>query len=383
MQGIIVLDRNVLLTRKGSDEDFAVTGDLDVFGNLQIQGFRGQQYLIDGGWGPTTPSEVDLGDRIFHAFPGSTLRFTDLSIGGGRVVSMASAFSSFGGSILNDSASLDMDHVQLRGSQSNRGGAVYSRSGKVNFKGSSVVDSRASKGGAFYLESGSLTVSNSTVTRNAADAGGGVYLSTGSLIVNDHSHLNENFASLSGLAYGVGGAIYNATGSVVISGKTELRGNYLWNGWHGSAIANYGQMLIEDGSDVSANGAYMSNPTGSGGPDDAGIWDTHANALAAVYNDGIMNVVDSTISDNSVGGVLNDSGEETKGHAQHYTSLASRLLVLSSFLEPQKNKSSLNAKMQSATTLSDPHFEDVEAHRNVRAFWHSMLNLLSQVTTSV
>ena len=71
MQGVIVLDRNLLLTRKGSDEDFTVTGDLDVFGNLQIQGFRGQQYLIDGGWGPTTPSEVDLGDRIFHALPGT------------------------------------------------------------------------------------------------------------------------------------------------------------------------------------------------------------------------------------------------------------------------------------------------------------------------
>ena len=53
----------------------------------------------------------------------------------------------------------------------------------------------------------------------------------------------------------------------------------------------------------------------------------------------------------------------TKGHAQRYTSLASRMLVLSSFHEPQSNKSSLNAKMQAATTLSDHHLEDVEAHR--------------------
>jgi hypothetical protein len=30
-------------------------------------------------------------------------------------------------------------------------------------------------------------------------------------------------------------------------------------------------------------------------------------------------------------------GKKTKGHAQRYASLANRMLVLSSFLEPQKN----------------------------------------------
>ena len=73
----------------------------------------------------------------------------------------------------------------------------------------------------------------------------------------------------------------------------------------------------------------------------------------------------------------------TKGHAQRYASLATRLLVLSSFLKPQKNETSLNAKMLAATTINDHHFEDVEARRNVRAFWHSMLNLMSRVTNTV
>ena len=69
--------------------------------------------------------------------------------------------------------------------------------------------------------------------------------------------------------------------------------------------------------------------------------------------------------------IWSEGTKGTKGHAQRYASLASRMLVLSSFLKPQNNRSSLNAEMQAATTLSDHHLEDVEAHRNVRAFWHS------------
>jgi hypothetical protein len=150
--------------------------------------------------------------------------------------------------------------------------------------------------GVGIYNQGTLTVSNSILSGNAAPIfGGGIYNDrTGTLTVID-STLSGNWAGypFCNLGQAVGGGIYNSGAATVI--HSTLSGNYTVSCQavtdYGGGIYNAGGTLTVIDSVLSGNVAGTFNPgfTGTGG------------IGGAIYNNGPLTLINSTLSSNSGG----------------------------------------------------------------------------------
>ncbi|MEW5988914.1 MAG: choice-of-anchor Q domain-containing protein, partial [Chloroflexota bacterium] len=229
------------LTRTGSGEDAAATGDLDITGNVTILGMEGTREterafpssLSSSSSLSVTIDASTMNDRVFHVLAGGRLSLSLVAVSGGRADN--------GGGVYN-SGTLTVTQSTLSGNTSTAtllagGGAVYN-SGQLVVR-SSTLSSNVSgdRGGGLYNTGSSptATIENSTISGNSAGHAGAIFGDTGSITVYD-STVTENLASRDG------GGLYELNASMTLR-NTVWAGNVaLSHGddcWGGMSSAGY------------------------------------------------------------------------------------------------------------------------------------------------
>jgi CSLREA domain-containing protein len=195
------------LTRAGIGENEARFGDLDIIGDLTLQGAGAGSTIIDGN---------DL-DRVIEIRPGGTVQITDLTIQGGRLeIEGSDGSDDFnGGGIMNHGA-LRLTRSTVRDNTVlnvfGGGGGIWN-AGSLTMIRSTVQRNTTFSGfggGGGIFNHGSATIHESTITQNVADqstefAGGGGLWNSGTMLITS-STLNDNHSD------GEGGGIRNQGG---------------------------------------------------------------------------------------------------------------------------------------------------------------------------
>jgi len=254
------------LTRTGTLEDAAATGDLDLSGELSINGAGASATIIqacDSGGGPCAGI-----DRVLQVNSGATISISGVTIRNG------SATYADGGGILN-----------------------YNN-GNLTVTNSTVSGNSADgQGGGISMNGGMLTLTNSTVSGNSASLGGGIYVYYSTVAITS-STVSDNTAIF------YGGGINNFGGIVTITSSTVSRntagqfgGGIVNNGSNGTATLNLTDSAVIGNSVGGLSGAHL------GG----GIFNTGDTGLGADRL-GTVNITRSTVSGNTVTDALGGGG---------------------------------------------------------------------------
>jgi CSLREA domain-containing protein len=161
----------------GTNEDGALTGDLDINGDqLTIIGAGPTATIIDGG---------GL-DRVFSSYgrsPNAKV-IRALTIRNG-----ASDSDIGGGAIINSDSAMALVDVVISQNSAGYGGGIYNAYAELYISRSSVIGNTASvMGGGLLNNNGVLSVENTTVSSNSSVSGGGIAISGGTLSVTSISH---------------------------------------------------------------------------------------------------------------------------------------------------------------------------------------------------
>jgi hypothetical protein len=275
---VVVPAGTYVLTIAGQGEDAAVTGDLDITGDLSIMGAGPATTIVDGG----------ALDTVFHILSGNTVEISGVTIRNGS-----------GGGISNsgirtigkDTVLTLIDSTVSDNSTGASGGGIFSIGGLVNgirvgsfvtLNNSTVsgntITGNAGGGGIANL-AGTLTLINSTVSGNTTAAqGGGIYNWVEDTTTLTNSTISGNTAATHG------GGIVIESGTVTFK-NTIVAGNH-----HGGSVVpndctgtltSQGHNLIEAVSSCTIIGDTTRNITGQDallGPlqDNGGATFTHA-----------------------------------------------------------------------------------------------------------
>ena len=228
----ILLEGGVYRLSVGGSEDETAAGDLDVTGDLLIQGVGRGQTVIDA---------TGLGDRVLELH-GGNLILADLTIRGGDP-----SFNEGGGGILQTAGSLTLEGVRVTGNSSGGGGGILVpfAAGSLSIRGS-VIDGNTAvgegKGGAiFHQESGtSLEISDSQITDNRSH-GGAIYSLSGDARI-ERSLIAGNSSYAVGSFPGTGGIRVSSQGSMRVVDST-IAGNSAPSG-EGALLAE-GPVILE------------------------------------------------------------------------------------------------------------------------------------------
>ena len=206
---IILNEGSYRLTRTDQgNENSASTGDLDISGNLTIQGAGADKSIIDGRL---------LTDRLFQILSESLILNGITLLGGDS--------KRDGGSILNDGIlTIQGSSVKSAVASGNGGGIYNGKTGQLNIFNAIIENnSAADNGGGIFNNGGMLTITNSTVSGNSVDGSGGGIWNEGALkLVNDT--ISENAADNNSDGIGDGGGLFLSTG-MATSKNTILASN--------------------------------------------------------------------------------------------------------------------------------------------------------------
>ncbi|HVM15008.1 MAG TPA: hypothetical protein VM287_11875 [Egibacteraceae bacterium] len=258
---VIKLDAKVYqLTIAGAGENEAARGDLDITGDVVVDGrgatidAAGLDRAFDVQGGSLWLQKVTLtGGAPSAGEGGGAVRSTGtLSLK--RVHLTANAVTgdgASGGAVLNDGGVLHAEHSEMRNNTAIRaGGAIEAVAGTTNLDRVVLAENHTGpapgNGGGLHLTgAGAVTVTNSVVVRNTATAeGGGLWNSaTGTMDVR-HSRVNGNVAS-GGDADQGGGGLYNDGGLLTVSGG-QVKGNAADGaaGSGGGILNNEGTLVV-------------------------------------------------------------------------------------------------------------------------------------------
>ncbi len=281
---ITLSSETYLLTRGGSQEDNNVTGDLDITGNLIINGVGDGTTIIDGD---------TLFDRVLHVQSGANVTLNGLTVTNGRSPSATGGANGIdgGGIYLDTNSSLVISNSLISENRSGKGGT-----------GSSSIPNGGNGGdggGIFISNSSSLTLTNSTLYSNITGAGG------------DARSDNNNSDGGDG---GDGGGIYlDGNSSLLTLINSTLSGNSTGNGGEPSSIGGNGggggdaAALYNLGVIVINHSTLTNNSTGSGG---SGGSDGSTGGLEQ-RNIGNSSVKNSILAGNTAGGGNPDCSDAT------------------------------------------------------------------------
>jgi CSLREA domain-containing protein len=255
------------LTIAGTNEDAALTGDLDVTEALTLAGAGRDETIVDGG---------GL-DRVFEIHQ-TTAQFFSLAITGGTAPT--------GGGVNAAQSTVALVNTRVGGNAaSDNGGGVYALGGGVSLSDSRVDHNTAPEGGGVEQEGGTLSLEQTRVDHNS---GGGLRAS-GALTVT-YSVIEANSTT------DVGGGI-EARGPLDVS-FSRVTGNSA--DWDGGGIYRYG-----DGASSVAHSEISGNTSG----DDGG----------GVYsNEGLLVLTNSTVSGNQADGHAGGAGNHQDGSLYLY-----------------------------------------------------------------
>lgn len=198
----------ITLTRAGSGEDAAATGDLDISQPLTINGGTGNDTVTVQACAIVSPATTCTGiDRVFQVLAGANVTLSGLTIRNGSADN--------GGGIRND-GTLAVNHSTISGNSATNqsGGGIHSNSSTLTVTDSTISGNSASNGGGIF---GGGTVTNSTISGNSAPGGfgGGIYASVMTIT-------NSTIAGNSAPA-GFGGGIF--TGGLLTLRSSTISGN--------------------------------------------------------------------------------------------------------------------------------------------------------------
>ena len=200
---------------------FIALGDLDIAGDLTINGSGAIDTIIDGGaldrvlrihFGTVVITGVTVQNGNTSGEGGGIINFGALTLTDSTVTGNSTIES--GGGIWNgDSVTLTLTNSNVSGNTAKLGGGIVNFRGTVNVENSTVsANTGGSDGGGGILNNGGpMTLTNSTVSGNSSDSiGGGIYNTGDSTLTVINSNVSGNTAD------GSGGGVYNG------SGTTEL-----------------------------------------------------------------------------------------------------------------------------------------------------------------
>ncbi|MBI5612526.1 MAG: choice-of-anchor D domain-containing protein, partial [Gammaproteobacteria bacterium] len=188
---IILPSGTYTLTIAGANEDFAATGDLDIYDNLTITGAGATTTSVNGG---------GL-DRVFDIDPpdnGPTVNISGITITGGSVPSDS------GGGVYNNgggTADTTLTNVMVVVNVATSGAGIAVGSSTTMTINSSTIAANINFGGngAGIFNDGTLMVTNSTISTNVATGdgyGGGIYGASGSQATVQSSTIANNATAL-------------------------------------------------------------------------------------------------------------------------------------------------------------------------------------------
>lgn len=214
-------------------EEQAAGGDLDVRGDLTIQG-TGQ---------PVVRSDGD--DRVLHLGPAST------------------------------APSVTVNGIEVRGGGGvDRGAGVYADSGTLALSSSTIAGNTASspaagaQGGGVWLDPGSHQISQSTISANTVSGqtgavGGGVAVASGALLTISSSTVSGNVASSAGGA-AVGGGAYVQGAAALVQSTMAFNATL-------GAVASGGGSIQATGGSVTLRGSIISGGIADAGAENCGV----------------------------------------------------------------------------------------------------------------
>ena len=190
----------------GNNEDDALSGDLDITGDLTISG-QG-----------TAVVDANRLDRVFHIRSGKTT-INQLTIRGGGEVDR-------GGGIYAAHSTLELANVTVRENRASRsGGGIRVEGGTLKVTGGSLTGNRAVAGGGITLaEVGQATFANVGVTDNRATGDGGGIALLGGQATFANVGITNNRANADNAEGGRGGGIFKTAGTVTAT-NTTVAGN--------------------------------------------------------------------------------------------------------------------------------------------------------------
>ncbi len=208
---IILSSGTYSLTRAMVSEEFALWGDLDIRGNLTIQGDTSSTTAIDA----SSFTAQFIPDRVFEIQTGATLTLTDLTVrdgdgtfGGGALINTGGALilnntvfedniANNGGAIQNK-GSLTVNTSVFRNNTANQAGAIDNR-GTLNLTDVEFIGNTGGNAGGALNNSNFLRVTNVTFSGNSATRGGALYNSGAfSDVIITNTTISGNTATNSG-----------------------------------------------------------------------------------------------------------------------------------------------------------------------------------------
>ena len=276
---VITLPAGSYALMAGVGEDGGATGDLDVAGDLTINGAGSATTIIqacDSSSGPCIGV-----DRVFHVHSG-TGNISGVTIRNGTIAT-GNPFGDTGGGIYNVSGSiLTLTNSTVSGNSAAGLGGGIRNSGTFTLTNSAVSGNSAPAGAAAgaIRNDGDLTLINSTVNGNTASTTGGIS-NAGTLAITN-STVSGNTATNFGFA-----GIYNS-GTATITSST-ISGNSAV-GSAGGGIGNVATLTLAN-STVSGNSSNL---------DGGGIYN---------FDVGAATITNSTVTNNSADLDADGSGD--------------------------------------------------------------------------
>lgn len=319
---IIVPAGTYTLSIEGRVENDNQTGDLDVLGNVIVEGAGAAETILDAG---------GL-DRFLDVRPGGAALISGVTVTGGANISEGA-----GGGLRAFEGTLHLQDVIVASNSSTgtepltggQGGGVAVSSGTLIMENSEVHGNTAgSSGGGIYLRNSQATISHSRIATNESEISGGGIANVAvegdaSLTITDSEVVNNEANNNAGGIANVVGTGRTATlvvERVTVSGNSAAVGDNASAGLGGGlanlvfvgAASGTGSMTIRD--------SVISNNQATNG---AGIGNTPATATGPVAMQ--LTVENSAISGNTAGG----NGFQT-GNGGGILSLDGSLTVINS-----------------------------------------------------
>ncbi|MEM7111260.1 MAG: choice-of-anchor D domain-containing protein [Chloroflexota bacterium] len=315
------------LSLAGAGEDSNTTGDLDVLGNVVINGAGAGSTIVDG----------NSSDRVFHILGGATATINALTVQHGNLSSGVGAGLYNQGGLTLTNAAVDTN----AGSQ--RGGGVGTVGGTLDISNSIISNNSCTVvGGAVSTQSGAtVTITDSALNDNfCTHGGGGLNIEGSNTVTVENSTINNNTVTRQG------SAVWNAGGALTIRGSllTGNSGDPAINSWGGGASTivenstisgnNNGGVRTGHGSvSITLNHATVANNGGIGAWNASGTIAANSSIIASntssdcsgtISSGGYNLASDATCSFGGTGdvnssdpmlGALQNNGGSTSTHA--------------------------------------------------------------------
>ena len=228
---VVVPSSTYELTVVGTFEDAAVSGDLDLLGEVVIEGAEPLPSIVDAG------GTTGIGDRVFHVHPGANVTFSKITIQGGNLGTFECDIGCGGG--ISTSGLTTLLDSTIQGNNALQGGGVRN-DGTMTIRRSMIIDNgvggSSTEFGGGISNTGALDISHTIISGNRAafdlSSGGGLHQDFASAVTTIwNSEITDNYA------LSVGGGVFNKVGTLTLKYST-VSGNTTESPGKGAGVWN-------------------------------------------------------------------------------------------------------------------------------------------------